>query len=220
MRTCTQCGESKPVDAFGKSRVQCKACLNAKQRQKRRDNPDWGKSPNPHVGDTKLCTRCEIEKPVEDFRRGQGYRGGIRSRCKVCEADRLREWREANPERRKAQSKRMNDKHRMNGTGYYSGDPEVALRRRNAHLIRKYGITLEQEAAMRAEQGGGCAACGEVSILHVDHCHDTGEVRGLLCDDCNRSAGAVGDSAPRLRALADYLDDPPARAVLGVATDR
>ncbi len=168
----------------------------------------------------KTCTRCGNEKPIDAYRHGQGYRNGVHSECKSCENERLQAWRKANPERARQQNARSNAKRRMNGTGYYSGDPGIAMRRRSAHLKRKYGISLEQEQQMRTAQGDGCAACGEKAILHVDHCHTTGQVRGLLCDNCNRSAGCVRDDAARLRALADYLDNPPAPAVLGVATDR
>lgn len=162
----------------------------------------------------RICTRCLTAKPETAFRRGQGYKGGIRTECKDCERERLQAWRVANPERVREQTARSNASKRRNGTGDYSGDPLVAMQRRDRYLRRTYGITLEQEQALRVGQGGGCAACGEKAILHVDHCHRQGSVRGLLCDDCNRSAGAVGDDPARLRALADYLENPPAPAIL------
>jgi len=73
------------------------------------------------------------------------------------------------------------------------------------HLMRKYGITVEQYDAMLEGQGGGCFICGrpprpDIS-LHVDHDHSTGQVRGILCFCCNN-------------ALADFQDDP---ALLGEA---
>lgn len=154
----------------------------------------------------KRCTRCEQDKPLDAYRRGQGYKNGIRAECKACEAERLKRWRTANPERVKKQTARRTVKQRLNGTGYFSGDPLVALQRRNSYLKRKYGITLEDEQRMREAQGGRCATCDELAILHVDHCHITGKVRGLLCDNCNRAAGAVEDDPARLRALAEYME--------------
>src|SRR5579859_6165169 len=65
-----------------------------------------------------------------------------------------------------------------------------AMQLRASHLMRKFGITLEQYDAMLVEQGGRCAACGTdepggMGSFHVDHCHATGKVRKLLCVRCN-----------------------------------
>lgn len=83
-----------------------------------------------------------------------------------------------------------------------------------ASNLRRYGITLQDYDRMHAEQQGRCAACGSppkdggrgpAGRLHVDHDHDTGAVRGLLCNNCNAALGQVGDSADRLRMLLTYL---------------
>lgn len=80
-------------------------------------------------------------------------------------------------------------------------------------LKRKYGITIAEYDTMLAAQGGGCAICGtktntyrgEARHFAVDHDHDTGRVRGLLCQTCNRMIGLAGDSVERLKAAARYL---------------
>jgi len=60
---------------------------------------------------------------------------------------------------------------------------------------------------MLAAQGGVCAICGRVPKMRcVDHDHDTGRVRAITCGPCNSGMGYFGDSAERLRAAADYLD--------------
>lgn len=72
----------------------------------------------------------------------------------------------------------------------------------------RYGITFEDYDRMLREQGGHCALCPweptAKKRLMVDHCHETGAVRGLLCPYCNSSLGAFGpgDEAGLLRALA------------------
>ena len=78
---------------------------------------------------------------------------------------------------------------------------------RERHLIRKYGITQADYDAMFAAQGGCCAICERTQerAFDVDHDHDTGEVRGLLCTNCNRMIGHAGDSAERLTDAAFYL---------------
>jgi hypothetical protein len=86
--------------------------------------------------------------------------------------------------------------------------PEYARRH---HLKHRYGITPEQYEEMLGKQGGGCAVCGtrfpggNSTNFHVDHCHKTGRVRGLLCRKCNHALGLVDDDPELLRALADYL---------------
>ena len=77
------------------------------------------------------------------------------------------------------------------------------------HPEKRYGITLEERAALEAAQGGLCAICKvppkAQKALAVDHCHGTGRVRGLLCDRCNMAIGLLDDSAERLGAAIAYL---------------
>ena len=89
--------------------------------------------------------------------------------------------------------------------------PDVLYRRnRNKVLKCRYGITLEDYALMLAEQGGVCAICGtppsEARVLDVDHCHESGTVRGLLCRSCNLCLGRMSDDPDLLRRAADYLE--------------
>lgn len=79
---------------------------------------------------------------------------------------------------------------------------------RNDQLKRLYGITLDEYNKMLAHQGGCCAICMETasSRLHVDHCHSTGKVRGLLCSKCNTGLGAYRDNTELLKAAVDYLE--------------
>ncbi len=94
----------------------------------------------------------------------------------------------------------------------YRQDPEKhkAAQRRSL-LKNKYGITLEEEAEMRERQKGLCAICsgppnGRWPKLHIDHCHETGKVRGLLCHSCNVGLGNLGDTAKRVREALAYLE--------------
>lgn len=75
-------------------------------------------------------------------------------------------------------------------------------------LRREYNISLEQWQTQFSTQGGRCAICqsdGERK-LSVDHCHQTGKFRGLLCSRCNVGIGYLKDSPTYLRAAANYLE--------------
>jgi hypothetical protein len=91
--------------------------------------------------------------------------------------------------------------------------------RHGYHLGRQFGITSEQYDAILDAQGGVCAVCLRRPVakrLAVDHSHDTGEIRGLIHSaPCNRILGDVRDNPATLRRMADYLENPPARAILG-----
>ena len=150
----------------------------------------------------KSCKKCGVPKPLEDFYRAVGTRDGHRGDCKVCSSEdnrrryladpdaaiaRVKRWQQANPDRVNATQRARRSK------------PEAKLRERAGHLMRKYGMTIEQYDAMLEGQGGGCFICGrpprENISLHVDHDHSTGRVRGILCFCCNN-------------ALADFQEDP------------
>ena len=83
--------------------------------------------------------------------------------------------------------------------------------RKSSQLKCLYGITIEQWDQMYLEQEGKCAACGihqsEIDkVFCVDHNHETGEVRSLLCNPCNSTVGFAKESSDRLRACADYME--------------
>ncbi|MGL6095001.1 MAG: endonuclease VII domain-containing protein [Fimbriiglobus sp.] len=92
--------------------------------------------------------------------------------------------------------------------------------RRVARLKFRYGIKVEDYDRLFAEQGGRCAICRKPPTvdgtpngrgkLFIDHDHDTGEVRGLLCNDCNLTIGHGKTEVNLLRA-AQYLSDREGR---------
>jgi hypothetical protein len=77
-------------------------------------------------------------------------------------------------------------------------------------LRRNFGITPDDYDKMLHDQGGGCAICHEpprAMRLAVDHCHDSGSVRGLLCNLCNRGIGALKDDPTILARAIQYLEE-------------
>ena len=92
-------------------------------------------------------------------------------------------------------------------------DPCVQEFNRDWNLRKRYGITAEDYDEMHEAQGGKCMCCGDEvsdygrgSRLHVDHCHETGAVRGLLCQRCNLLIGHADECTDRLRSAVEYLE--------------
>jgi hypothetical protein len=77
---------------------------------------------------------------------------------------------------------------------------------RNYHLKRRYGITEDDFERMLAQQGGLCAVCEAVPGTFVDHCHASGQVRGVLCFNCNNGLGHFEDGMAVLERAALYLE--------------
>lgn len=83
--------------------------------------------------------------------------------------------------------------------------------RRDERLRLKYGINLDEYNEMLENQNYCCGICKKhkdnfTKNLYVDHCHDTGKVRGLLCQKCNSGLGLLGDNTDSIKNVLTYLD--------------
>lgn len=98
-----------------------------------------------------------------------------------------------------------------NRKAYHSLTPEEKKKRNRSQQVALYGLTLDQYDAMLLEQNGLCALCGypetnpKKSNMCIDHDHNTGKVRELLCDRCNRGIGAFDDNIHLLEKAILYL---------------
>jgi hypothetical protein len=89
--------------------------------------------------------------------------------------------------------------------------PKKAATMAIASRLRLYGVSEGLYQTLLDKQDGRCAICGRLPDkrkLGVDHNHETGEVRGLLCQQCNHAIGLLGDDPQRLQAAIDYLKQP------------
>ena len=92
--------------------------------------------------------------------------------------------------------------------------PYRKIHDRNKHLKRRYGLTSNDYELLLLKAKGVCEICGRAEIevsqrnqrLNIDHNHQSGHVRGLLCSVCNRALGFMDDSADRLRKAIAYLE--------------
>lgn len=95
----------------------------------------------------------------------------------------------------------------------YATDPEyrarIAAKNRRNRLKKNYGITEDTYNTLMVAQSSTCAVCMQpdpfYARLQIDHDHQTGKFRGLLCCRCNRAIGQAQESPDRLMALAQYL---------------
>jgi hypothetical protein len=140
-------------------------------------NDEWLASPV-------TCLRCGKTKTWNDMTKNVRSHGGRRKQCKVCsnEVARIR---------------------------YDSNFEKYQDENRRRYLKRKYGITQEEYLVLVEAHDGRCAICHQPpnkGSLVVDHCHDSGKVRGLLCISCNRSIGGLGDSVEGVMRAVRYLE--------------
>lgn len=158
------------------------------------------------------CKECGEVKPVDGFYRNSKGRDGLRPECKACtarkraawyvdhsaeEKARVKSWQQANSERVNASQRERRR------------SPEARRAQRDGHLRRKFGITIDAFEEQLAAQGGVCAICRRephpTISLHVDHDHESGALRGLICFDCNAGLGKFRDDRGLLAAAARYL---------------
>lgn len=118
-----------------------------------------------------------------------------------------KKWYDSLPPERKEEFRRRS---RERVRAWTAANPERAKKNVRRGQLKQYGITPEDFEALAREQGHVCAICRRTNgqkALAVDHCHQTGKIRGLLCDACNVSLGRMGDCPERLRRAAEYLEN-------------
>lgn len=159
----------------------------------------------------KRCTRCGESKPLTEFYKAKATRDGLTHTCSNCNKLASKRYRQENPEKAAAARDRWIAEHpeRVRELGArarrkYRSKPEFRDKDRDQRYRSRYGITLADYDQMLADQGGKCAICERELSLDVDHDHDTGEVRGLLCRGCNMRLHAFENVEWRDRAMA-YL---------------
>ena len=165
--------------------TECKACTYAYR-------DEWGKKRSivPHKDIKKICTGCKIEKPLSEFYNDKKGLYGKGYKCALC-----------------------NDSH---GKKYAVNNVEkVRQYRRKRFLKANYSMTVETFEALLSSQGGKCAICRKVLVkniknkasTHVDHDHNTGAVRGILCAHCNSGLGYFRDNMEFMESAIKYLKD-------------
>jgi hypothetical protein len=146
----------------------------------------------------KTCRRCKEDRPTSEFYSTKRNADGKSHWCKRCYKSWSRLY-EAQPHRKAAR--------RVNHRRWRENNPDVE---RDHTFKKKYGITLSSKRKMLDEQGWKCAIprCGtavDMTSGHLDHCHKTAVVRGVLCRRCNQGLGNFKDSVELLAGAITYL---------------
>ncbi len=173
--------------------------------------------------DQKQCTLCKEVKSRAEFYKTKWNRDGYFVHCKVCARRRLREQRvlraklnyrppppgfqkmcpfckETKPAERFCRAIRESD-----GLQTYCKDCKSYFCR-----LKRYGLLLGEFEKILDSQGGRCAICNKDLDVdrrnrHLDHCHETGAIRGILCRGCNNGLGSFQDNPEILEKAAIYL---------------
>lgn len=140
----------------------------------------------------KTCCVCGERKHFNDFYNFKNKSDNKSYRCKLCDDKARKKWSSTNPQK-----------------AYES------MRGRN--LKARFGISLDDYKKMLEKQEGKCAICGVTEnntigerkdwSFAVDHDHETGKIRGLLCNNCNRGLGLLKDNIELLRKAASYVEE-------------
>lgn len=206
-----QC-KAEHCERFAHSRGWCKGHY---ERWRRSGSPEFARVVRAHrtedelTADSKTCPKCHRKLPVDHFNGRTDSPDGLQYVCRRC-------LRNAKVSKRYAEDRDFRDQraeyHRRYRQKYRE---DMQERQRAAKLWINYGMTLGEYEAMYRDQGGVCKICGSgphggpewarKQWLSVDHCHDTGRIRGLLCDNCNIGLGKFNDNVALLTAATDYL---------------
>lgn len=160
----------------------------------------------------KRCTKCGLVKPLNAYYAMRGMRDGHRNDCIDCNkaAKRERHARDPEPYRERArQWAAENSERRAAYQAEYRSRPERKRVMRDLYYRRTYEISADEVDEMLESQNGRCAICGEkpdrLASMHVDHDHEHGHLRGLLCLNCNQGLGQFRDDPAMLLRAIVYL---------------
>jgi hypothetical protein len=189
-KTCTRCGEPKSANEFsfddkkrGLRKAVCKACCSRADKIRYAQNPEPAKE---------RARQQRLTRPEEMKAYDAAYHLAHREERNA----RASQW-----------VKDHRDVHDAQGRAWRQDNPRKS---RGMFLKSKYGLTLEAWDAMLIVQCGRCAGCGrffENTPLEpsVDHDHETGMVRELVCAPCNHTIGYAEEDIERLLGLVEYL---------------
>ncbi|MFJ2293181.1 endonuclease VII domain-containing protein [Streptomyces sp. NPDC087894] len=172
----------------------------------------------------KKCSRCRKALPTESFASNRAMRDGLQAYCRECSAEYYRQRQEARgrsvrvkvpvqrghkrcPQCGEVKPHDQWERNKSSSDGWSSYcRPCRAERNRVSYFQRKYGLSPADLGDLIAAQKSVCCICLTAPAEHVDHCHKTGRVRGVLCFSCNAALGQLKDRPDAIRRAAAYVE--------------
>lgn len=158
----------------------------------------------------KTCTECQQTKDDDDFARRKQWQRVLNAppegRIDICRSCKRKQEQRRHYEENKAEYRRKADQWRAENP---EARKKIAREYQRKRRWEKLGITQQDYDRLMEECGDACVGClrpfGQQAPACVDHCHDSGAIRGLLCHGCNLALGYTQDDPDRLDRLAAYL---------------
>lgn len=154
----------------------------------------------------KDCSRCLIKKSKDEFGNNKATRDGLQSQCRDCQQNAKMNRYFQIKKNEPSKNEDLLRRNREAQAKYRQTHPTRVLDRN----LKKYGINGADYNDLVKKQEGKCKICktheSELKKrLHVDHCHTTGKIRGLLCNRCNKCIGQFEEKIELLNSAIDYL---------------
>ncbi|MFP3967298.1 endonuclease VII domain-containing protein [Actinomadura fulvescens] len=230
MKYCPRCQETKPLEAFGRNRSEksgltayCRPCHTAAMTEIKERT---------HGGQRNYMLKRRYGITVEDVERMAAEQGGVCIICLRSDPKHVDHGHKTGKvrgllcfscngalgqfgddvERLRAAAKYLDRHSRVAAQPVdevlveimtFRAENECRLSKR---MIARHGAPGRELFRIGFQLGDRCPICWSAPAVHVDHCHETGKVRGLLCPECNTGMGQLRDDPVTLRRAADYLE--------------
>lgn len=219
-KVCKFCNESKALEDFysiekSKNRLSCKCKKCYSASAKKRDHEKWdnAKIIEYPANTLKECIGCHKNLSLDNFNNKKRGRFHKSNYCKTCTQVQSRKYQEENKEKLK---EKTNIYRKLNKEKIAERQKEIYQKNKDTsfktyRLKSKYNLSIEDYNEMEKSQNFCCMICKkEKSLLKgglvVDHCHETGKVRSLLCWKCNVGIGSFFDNSTALKQAAEYIE--------------
>lgn len=152
----------------------------------------------------KQCSYCFKYKPESEFTYSKQSKDKLYSHCKVCCAEKMKDYREKNKERIRYKKKdaHIRDK---------ESNCKVIIKKLNSSrqkaVDRNHKSCKESKQELIKRFSKYCNSCGKFigASIHLDHCHKTGKFRGFICQNCNLIIGYAQENIQNLLYVIEYL---------------